>query len=73
MRRFYFDKRWIRDEEIRASWDPECISSPMFRVVYKIKKCRMELIKWNRQQESNFAIKIQKLKREMDELRGREN
>lgn len=44
-RRFYFDKRWIREEMIRAAWDPECIGSPMFRVVYKIKKCRMELIK----------------------------
>lgn len=43
-RRFYFDKRWIGEEVIRAAWDTKCIGSPMFRVAYKIKKCEWNLL-----------------------------
>lgn len=51
--RFYFDKRWVRKPEakevIRSEWEPDCIDSPMFKVANKTKRCRMELIKWNKQ------------------------
>lgn len=71
-RRFYFDKRWIgksRIEEImKKAWDRECIESLMFKVACKIKRCRMDLLKWNRKSQNNSAAIIQKLKEEMEEL-----
>lgn len=51
-RRFFFDKTWTEkpevEEVVRATWEPDCIGSPMFKVAYKIKKYRLELIKWDR-------------------------
>lgn len=52
-KRFYFDKRWISkhgvEKVVRKAWEPECLGFSMFKVAYKIKRCKMELIKWNRQ------------------------
>lgn len=45
----------------------------MFKVAHKIKQCRMVLIKWSRVQDNNSALKIQKLKKELEELRGKKS
>lgn len=52
--------------------EPKCLGSSIFKVAYKIKRCRMELIKWNKQQESNSAIRIHKLKEEIVEMKETE-
>lgn len=51
------------------AWKSECYGSPMFQVASKIKKCRIDLLKWNSSQESNSATMIQKLKAEMEEMK----
>lgn len=44
----------------------------MFKVAYKINRCRLELLNWNRQQQSNLAVRIQKLRKEIKVLRENE-
>lgn len=48
-RRFYFDQRWLLkngiEEVIREAWKPNCIGSPMFKVAYKIKRCRLTTLR----------------------------
>lgn len=72
--RFYFDKRWLHkagiEELISKAWGTKCIGSTMFQVAQKIKRCRIELLKWHSQQECNSVSKIQKLKEEMDVLQA---
>lgn len=72
-RRFCFDKRWLSmtgvEEVIRKAWYSECIGSSMFQVTQKIKRCRLELLKWNNNQECNSTVRIQKLKEEMSEMK----
>lgn len=74
-KRFSFDKRWIRkegvEEVIHEVWKCECYGTPMFKVASKIKKYRMALLKWNKQQMSNSAIRISQLKKELDALRDK--
>lgn len=74
-RRFYFDERRIGKpgvkKVIRDAWESKCIGSPMFKVASKIKRCKMKLIKWNRQQESKSAIRINNIKKELDELKDK--
>lgn len=73
MMRFYFDQRWVTkdgiEEVIREAWEPNCIGSPMFKVAYKIKRCRLALLRWDKQSQGNSAVKIQKLKEELKTLR----
>lgn len=71
-KRFLLDKRWIDkpgvEEVVRTAWESDCFGSPMFRVAFKIKRCRQ----WDRLQGHNSAAKIQKLKEEMEELKKQE-
>lgn len=59
-RRFYFDKRWLNkpgiEEVIQKSGEIECVGSSMFKVAQKIKRCRMDLVQWNKTLASNPAI-----------------
>lgn len=54
---------------MKKSWAEECYSSPMYQVTYKIKRCRMDLIRWHKLQDSNSAKRIQMLKLEMDAMK----
>lgn len=40
----------------------------MFKVARKIKKCRMDLLGWNKQNQNNSIKRIQQLKDEMEKL-----
>lgn len=46
---FFFYQRWLNkpgiEEVISKAWGYECYS-PMFQVDSKIKRCRMDLIRW---------------------------
>lgn len=70
--RFYFDKRWVKkpkvEELIRNTWETNCEGRLMYKVATKIKRCRLELLKWNRQQQGNAARKIQRIQEEMKNL-----
>lgn len=41
----------------------------MFKVASKIKKCRLALLQWSRQQQVNMAKEIQRIKGEMDRMK----
>lgn len=43
----------------------------MYRVAYKIKRCRMALIQWSKHIGNNSAVKIQKIKEDMEVLSNR--
>ncbi|XP_071906010.1 uncharacterized protein [Coffea arabica] len=49
-KKFFFDKRWIQREGIKEvvkkTWEEDVRGSRMFRVVNKIKRCRVALLKW---------------------------
>lgn len=75
-KRFYFDQRWLTKEEVekvvRNASEPDSIGSLIFQVAYKIKRCRMKLLKWSKQLQGNSVVKIQKLKEELETLREQE-
>ncbi|XP_071905964.1 uncharacterized protein [Coffea arabica] len=68
-RRFYFDQRWAKDKEsdtvIKRAWGVEQHRSRMFRVVKRIKKCRLVLIEWNKRVKANTKVKIQEIKEKL--------
>lgn len=56
------------EDIIKHAWEQECVGSPMYQVASKIKRCRLELIKWSRGSQHNSAIRIQNLKMEIEQL-----
>nr|XP_027071698.1 uncharacterized protein LOC113696490 [Coffea arabica] len=72
-RRFFFDQRWARDEAsiavIKRAWGLEQNGSRMFRVVKRIKECRIALIEWNKSLKGNTKAKIQELKEKLRSVR----
>ena len=72
-RRFYFDQRWARNGEskgiIEAAWGKEQKGSRMFKVMRKIKECRMALLIWNRKLRMNSGMKMEQIKKKMQELK----
>uniref|UniRef100_A0A2N9FK76 Reverse transcriptase domain-containing protein n=1 Tax=Fagus sylvatica TaxID=28930 RepID=A0A2N9FK76_FAGSY len=51
---FRFDHTWIREEgcedAIAEAWQLDCVGTSMFRLVHKIKQCRLQLIRWSQSQ-----------------------
>ena len=51
---FRFDHTWVREKGcegvIEAAWQADCVGTPMFRLVHKIKQCRLHLIQWSQSQ-----------------------
>ena len=51
---FRFDHTWIREEGcedvIAEAWQSDCVGTSMFRLVHKIKQCRLQLIRWSQSQ-----------------------
>ncbi|GER55660.1 retrotransposon protein, partial [Striga asiatica] len=64
-RRFKFDKRWTKEEEIRdrllSVWDKELEGTPMRKVEEKIKLSRLALRNWDWQKKSNSREQVEKL------------
>lgn len=67
MGRFTFDKRWCTKPEvlevIRRGWN----TSGRTFVTDRIQVCRKELSQWKQDNGSNSKIKIQNLRRELEE------
>ena len=66
-KKFYFDKRWLQREEItkvvKKAWDQEDEGSSMFKITKKIKRCRLNLLKWKNMIQINSKEKIDKMKK----------
>ncbi|XP_071902842.1 uncharacterized protein [Coffea arabica] len=72
-KRFYFDKRWLKRDDIgeviRVAWQQETYGSRMFQVQKKIKNCRIALLKWENQFQTNSRQKVEHIKNQLSELR----
>ncbi|XP_071920779.1 uncharacterized protein [Coffea arabica] len=68
-RRFFFDQRWAKDKAsdmvIKTAWGREQHGSRMFKVVGRIKECRLALIDWNKTAKGNAKAKIQEIKKQL--------
>ncbi|XP_071901112.1 uncharacterized protein [Coffea arabica] len=71
-KRFYFDKRWLQRDEVldvvRQAWDQRDDGSRMFKVMQKVKRCRVNLLKWNSKIQGNSKQKIEQIKDQMQQL-----
>lgn len=54
---------------IAAAWNFECKGSIMHKAATKIKRCRVELLKWNSQGQGNAAKWITLIQIEMERLK----
>ncbi|XP_027108907.1 uncharacterized protein [Coffea arabica] len=72
-KRFVFDRNWLQHKEmgniVKSAWNTSCIGSRFFKFQFKIKQCRVALLRWNKQKESNFGKIILQTKKEMKVLR----
>ncbi|XP_027182324.1 uncharacterized protein LOC113780749 [Coffea eugenioides] len=72
-RRFYFDQRWARNEDskgiIKTAWGIEQKGSRMFKVMRKIRECRMVLLVWNKKLKMNSGKKITQIKKKLQEIK----
>lgn len=57
------------EEVVRKAWEIDCEGSAIVKVAAKIKNCRVELLKWSRQQQGNLAKKIKRIQGAMDRLK----
>ena len=71
-KRFYFDKRWLHRDEVldivKLAWDQRDDGSRMFKVVQKVKRCRVNLLKWNSKIQGNSKQKIEQIKGQLQQL-----
>ncbi|XP_071932920.1 uncharacterized protein [Coffea arabica] len=72
-KRFMFDRNWFQHKEVgnivKLAWNTSCIRSRFFKFQFKIKQCRVALLRWNKQKERNFGKIILQTKKEMKLLR----
>ncbi|CAA0829643.1 Unknown protein, partial [Striga hermonthica] len=72
-KRFKFDKRWIRKEEVnevvKQSWDTPAWGTPMYIIKEKIKRTRQALLSWSKYFRAEHASKISNLTLQLEELR----
>ncbi|XP_027148760.1 uncharacterized protein LOC113749274 [Coffea eugenioides] len=75
-RRFYFDRRWLQYQEVngvvKKAWEREQVGSRFYQLKNRIKECRVALLSWNRSLKSNARNDIDKIKKEIKELRESE-
>ncbi|XP_071924897.1 uncharacterized protein [Coffea arabica] len=71
-KRFYFDKRWLQQDEVldivKLAWDQKDDGSRMFKVVQKVKRSRVNLLKWNSKIQGNSKQKIEQIKDQLQQL-----
>lgn len=56
------------EDLVRKVWETDCEGSLMYKVATKIKRCRVELLKWNRQGQGNAAKRIRMIQEKMERL-----
>ena len=71
--RFFFDKRWLKREDIgeviRIAWEQQVEGSRMYQVATKIKNCRVALLKWKNNFQANSRDKIELIKKQLCDLK----
>lgn len=67
--RFIFDSRWSKVQEcenmIKKIWNRLVTGSRMFKVPEKLKWCKIELIKWRKEQNKNARKEVEQIKKEI--------
>ncbi|KAK9996993.1 hypothetical protein SO802_021679 [Lithocarpus litseifolius] len=68
-----FEEKWVAhpecEDRVRFSWvQTQPIGSPMFRLFEKIKRCRMDLVRWSRHTFGNSRDHINAKQGELEEL-----
>ncbi|XP_027127794.2 uncharacterized protein [Coffea arabica] len=73
-KRFYFDKRWLQKEGIQQvveqAWGRDEQGSKLFKVTRKIRNCKIELLKWRNNAQTNSRSKIDGLKQDLEKTRN---
>jgi hypothetical protein len=71
-RLFRFDHTWVREdgceECIAAAWRSPQVGTPMFRLVQKIKNCRVQLLQWSQGQIRATPKLIERTKNQLRRL-----
>jgi hypothetical protein len=69
---FWFDHTWVQEEGcegvITEAWQADCVGTPMFRLVHKIKQCRLHLIQWSQSHVKATPRLIEKKKCQLQAL-----
>ncbi|XP_071905749.1 uncharacterized protein [Coffea arabica] len=75
-KRFFFDKRWLQKEGItevvKQAWRQSDEGTRMFKLTQKIKRCRISLLRWKNKFQSNSKEHIERIKKNLQELRETE-
>ncbi|CAA0826236.1 Unknown protein, partial [Striga hermonthica] len=72
-KRFIFDRRWLHrpgiKETVEKGWQYEQGGTPMYNFQQKIKKTRLDILKWSSTFRSENARRITQLNHQLSELR----
>ncbi|XP_071926170.1 uncharacterized protein [Coffea arabica] len=72
-KRFIFDKRWLKkegvEEVVKQAWNSPHSGSRMYKVHRKIATCKVEILKWRNQFQGNARKNIDKVKKQLEELK----
>jgi hypothetical protein len=73
-RRFHFEHAWLREdgceEVIAQAWEVQHVGTHMFRLVQKIKQCRMALLSWSKSQARRLPKLIAEKQARLKEIYG---
>ena len=73
-RRFFFDMNWVQYKEvgeiISREWGKQQEGSRFFKLHQKIKSCRVALLNWHRQRDTNAKKEIRELKQRLAKVQG---
>lgn len=54
---------------MKKAWESDVEGSDMYKLAMRIKICRIELLRWSMNYQTNSAKRIEQLKKELDELK----
>ncbi|XP_071914130.1 uncharacterized protein [Coffea arabica] len=72
-KKFYFDKRWLQKKEVQQvveqAWQIDEPGSRMFKVIKKIRNCRIELLKWRNTFQADSKRRIVEIGKALEKVR----
>ena len=71
--RFFFDKRWLKREDINQvvvqAWQQTVEGNRMYRITRQIANCRVALLKWKNSFTGNTLLRINQVKQQIKEIK----
>ncbi|XP_071928124.1 uncharacterized protein [Coffea arabica] len=71
--RFFFDKRWLKREEINQvveqAWKQIVEGNRMYRITRQVANCRVALLKWKNSFTGNTLLRINQVKQQIKEIK----